>query len=76
MSKRTSGVSETDVAKQMGITVSKLRSMACEGEDELRIDLYNQATRLKSIGLSNVEISKIMFLNESSIRTILNKPIL
>jgi len=76
MIERTLEVSEADVAKRMGITVTKLRSIACQGEEELMNDLYAKATRLKSIGLSNVEISKNMFINESSIRTILNKPLL
>lgn len=75
MIKSTLGVSETVVAKLLGITVLELRAEMCIGEEKINNDLYDQAMQLKEEGRSNIEISNIMRLNESSLRSILNKPL-
>ena len=71
MSKKL-GISEIDVAKRMGITVPELRAKEVDDREHLRDELYIQVKKLKEEGLSTIEISNIIGLKESCIRTILN----
>ena len=74
MSDGKTRTSETEVAKRMGMTVTELRTKTAEELRSVRSDLYNQVRKLKEEGLSNVEISKVMGLAESTVRQIYIKP--
>lgn len=66
------GMSETDIAKGMGMSTTELRQKRSIAKDEVRKDNVAQALRLKDKGYSNVEIGKQMGINESSVRSLLN----
>ena len=76
MSRVELGISDKEIAKGMGITVTKLRARKAECKEYLRDDLYTQAKSLKEEGLLNIDIAKIMEIKESSVRLILNRPLL
>lgn len=66
------GLSETEIAKGLGISVAQLRAKKSIANAEKRKAEVAQALRLKDKGYSNVEIGRIMGKNESSIRNLLN----
>jgi len=68
---RQQGMSETDIAKGMGLSVTQLRAHKSIALAQQKQDKILTAQRLKEKGWSNVEIGKRMNLNESSVRALL-----
>jgi hypothetical protein len=66
------GVSETEIARGMGITTTQLRAKKTIAKNEARLDKIAMAQRLKNKSLSNVAIAERMGLpGESSVRALL-----
>lgn len=68
---RQQGMSESEVAKGMGLSVTQLRAQKSIALAQQKQDKILTAQRLKEKGWSNVEIGKRMTLNESSVRALL-----
>ena len=69
---RSKGLSNTEIARSMGMTTSVFRAKLSMAEDELRKEKVAEATRLKEKGYSMPAIAKRMGLpNESSVRSLL-----
>lgn len=66
------GLSETDIAKGLGLTTTQLRAQKSIAKNEKRKADMAMATRLHEKGMSNVAIGKRMGLNESSVRALLD----
>lgn len=66
------GVSEVEIAKGLGMTVSQLRAKKSLLKDEETKANAATALKLKNKGYSNVEIGRQMGRNESYIRTLLD----
>ena len=66
------GVSETEIAKGVGMSTTQLRAQMSLEKDAQRKDDAAMALRLKEKGYSNVEIGRRMNKNESSIRNLLD----
>lgn len=66
------GMSETDIAKALGMSTTELRAKKSIYKAEKRAADVAEATRLKDQGLSNMEIGRQMGINESSVRSLLN----
>lgn len=70
---REKGLSDTEIARSMGMTTSVFRAKLSMASDELRKERVAEATRLKEKGYSNGAIAKRMGLpNESSVRSLLD----
>jgi DNA-binding CsgD family transcriptional regulator len=69
---KSKGVSETDIAKGLGVTTTELRAAKAIARNETAKADSAQALRLKSKGMSNVAIGARMGINESSVRTLLD----
>lgn len=65
------GLSESEVAKGLGITTTQLRVQKTIEKNRLKQDQINMAQRLKDKGYSNVAIGQRMSINESSVRALL-----
>lgn len=69
---RQKGLSNTEIARSMGMTTSVFRAKLSMAEDELRKEKVAEATRLREKGYSMPAIAKRMGLpNESSVRSLL-----
>lgn len=69
---RSKGMSNTEIARSMGMTTSVFRAKLSMAEDELRKEKVAEATRLRNKGYSYPAIAKRMNLpNESSVRSLL-----
>lgn len=68
--KRT-GLSDTDIARGMGMTTTQLRARKAIAKNELKQAQIGMAQRLKDKGYSNVAIGERMGVNESSVRALL-----
>jgi len=68
---RKQGLSETDIARGMGITTTQLRAAKSIAKTEQRQASIANAQRLKDKGYSNVAIGERMSINESSVRSLL-----
>ena len=69
---RSKGMSNTEIARSMGMTTSVFRAKLSMAEDELRKEKVAEATRLRDKGYSYPAIAKRMNLpNESSVRSLL-----
>ena len=69
------GLSQTEIAKSMGMTTSVLRAKISLANDEIRKERAAMAMKLKDKGYSNPAIAKRMNLpSESSVRSLL-KPV-
>lgn len=66
------GLSETDIARGLGITTTQLRAAKAIAKNEQRKSDQSRAVRLKDKGMSNVAIGEAMGINESSVRALLN----
>lgn len=66
------GLSESTIAKGIGMTVAEMRARVSIEKDEQKNADASMALRLKDKGYSNVEIGRRMGKNESSIRNLLN----
>src|SRR5690606_5378430 len=66
------GMSEVEIARGLGYTVTQLRAAKSIAKHEKRKADEAQALRLKATGMSNVAIGKEMGINESSVRALLD----
>ena len=66
------GVSDADIAKGVGLTLSDLRNARSIARNEVSRAQAALALRLKNKGLSNVAIGERMGVAESSVRALLN----
>ena len=69
------GLSESEIAKGMGISINELRAKHTIAVAEQRKIDTAQALRYKDKGYSNIKIGELMGKNESSIRNLLNPAI-
>ena len=70
---RKQGLSEKQIAEGLGLeSVSQLRNNKTVARNALLKDNQKRAWQLKQAGNSNIAIGKIMNLNESSVRALLN----
>lgn len=65
------GLSETEIAKGLGMSTTQLRAQKSIAKNEVKQHEINQAQGMKDRGWSNVEIGKRMGLPESSVRSLL-----
>ena len=72
---RRQGLSEVEIAKGEGMSVSELRSKKSIARVEQRKADTAEALRLKDKGYSNIAIGSRMGINESSVRALLNPAI-
>lgn len=69
---RKQGLSDTEIARGMGMTTTDFRATASIAKNAQRQADISEATRLKfERGMSNVAIAKKMGINESSVRALL-----
>lgn len=69
-----SGMNETEIAENLGLTTSKLRIQKTLANSERKLLLYEQATSLRNKGYSLAKTAELMgFKNDSSVRSILNE---
>lgn len=64
------GMSDTDIAKGLGITRTQLQAARAIAKNETKKALATQALRLKDKGMSNVAIGQQLGINESSVRAL------
>ena len=69
---KAQGLSETEIAKSLGLSTTAYRAMKSLANDERRALEVARVKSLQADGLSNAEIGRIMGKNESSIRSLLN----
>lgn len=69
---RKSGMSDTDIAKGMGINTTKLRAAYSIASNEQRAEAIATAQKLKEKGMSTSAIGRQMGVNESTVRGYLN----
>ena len=67
------GMSETDIAKSMGLTTTQFRTEKALAKDERRMLDVARAKSLKADGLGPTEIGREMGINESTVRSLLNE---
>ncbi|GHU53537.1 hypothetical protein AGMMS49975_11850 [Clostridia bacterium] len=68
------GLSETDIAKSMGLTTTQLRVQKSLAGDERRNEQVSQARELREKGYSlNAIAERMGFANDSSVRSLLNE---
>lgn len=72
LSLKEKGLSETDIAKGLGMSTTELRAKKSIYKAEKRAADSALALTLKDSGLSNMEIARKMGINESSVRNLLN----
>lgn len=68
---RDKGLSESEIAKGMGASISELRAARSSAKNQVRAADIALAQRLKDKGYSNVAIGKRMGKNESTVRSLL-----
>lgn len=68
---KAKGLSETEIARGMGMSVSQLRARRSIAKNEQRAADISMAQRLRERGLSNVAIGERMGKNESTVRSLL-----
>lgn len=68
---RNKGLSQTEIAKGMGITTTQLRAQTTLARATAKQSDINQAQRLKDRGWSNVAIGQRMGIGESQVRALL-----
>lgn len=66
------GLSEVEIAKQLGMTTTQLRQEISLAKAQETAAKQAEARRLKDMGMSNVAIGKQMGINESSVRSYLD----
>lgn len=70
--KRATGMSDTKIAKEFNLSTTQFRTEMAICKNERRMLKTEWAEALKSDGLTPTEIGKIMGINESSVRSLLN----
>ena len=69
---KAKGLSETEIAKGLGITTTQLRAQKSIAKNEKRKADVAMVARLKEKGMSNTAIGRRMGINESSVRALLD----
>lgn len=69
---KAKGVSETEIAKGLGMTTTQLRAQRSIAKNEKRKADAAMVARLKEKGMSNTAIGRRMGINESSVRALLD----
>ena len=69
---RSRGLNNTEIAKEMGMSVQDFRDRITIENHKTRMSDMNEAYRLKEAGYSTAEIARRMNRNESSIRSLLD----
>jgi transcriptional regulator len=69
---RKKGLTNLEIAKGMGITTSELRARQSIARTQVRTENISRAIQLKDKGYSFTEIGRLMSLNESSVRALLD----
>lgn len=70
---RKEGKTQVEIADFLNMTTAELRNRISYTKDELRLNNYNQALRLREKGVSVTEIGRRMNMGESSVRSLLNQ---
>lgn len=71
---KRSGLSETEIAKELGLTTTQLRTQKALAKDERRCIEVSKAKALREKGYSLNEIARQMgYSNDSSVRSLLNE---
>lgn len=70
---KKSGLSETEIAKELDMSTTELRVCKRIASHERRQLLVDRAKSLKEDGLNNTEIGKELGMNESSVRSLFNE---
>lgn len=73
MDLKNKGMSETDIAKAMGMTTTQLRAKMHISKTEIRSAEAAEARKLKDKGYSNVAIGKKLGRSESTVRSLLDE---
>jgi DNA-binding CsgD family transcriptional regulator len=68
---RKQGLSDTEIARGLGLTTTQLRAAGSIAKNEEKQANISMAQRLKDKGMSNVAIGERMGINESSVRALL-----
>lgn len=68
---RSKGLSETEIARGLGITTTQLRAAKSIAKNQKKQADIAMAQRLKNKGYSNIAIGERMGLNESTVRSLL-----
>ena len=69
---KAKGLSETEIAKGLGMTTTQLRAQRSIAKNEKRKADAAMVARLKEKGMSNTAIGRRMGINESSVRALLD----
>ena len=69
---KAKGLSETEIAKGLGMTTTQLRAQKSIAKNEKRKADAAMVVRLKEKGMSNTAIGRRMGINESSVRALLD----
>ena len=69
---KAKGLSETEIAKGLGMTTTQLRAQKSIAKNEKRKSDAAMVARLKEKGMSNTAIGRRMGINESSVRALLD----
>lgn len=69
---KKNGMSEVDISKEFGMSTTELRAYSAVAKNERRRLQVARAKSLKADGLGASEIGRIMNLNESTVRSLLN----
>ena len=69
---KAKGLSETEIAKGLGMTTTQLRAQKSIAKNEKRKADVAMVARLKEKGMSNTAIGRRMGINESSVRALLD----
>lgn len=70
---RKQGLSDTEIARGLGITTTELRAKISIASDERRAANTSQAVRLRDTGMSTSAIGREMGIPESSVRNLLSR---
>lgn len=70
---KNEGLSETEIAKAMGMKTTELRQLKSIEKNRLHAEEVAKAVRFKEEGMSNVAIGERMGKNESSVRELLKE---
>lgn len=69
---KSQGLTDTEIARGLGITTTELRAKKSIAKNEQRKADASRAIRMKEKGMSNVAIGEAMGINESSVRALLD----
>lgn len=70
--RREKGMSDTDIAKEFGMTTTEFRNRKSVETNALRAAMQSRAYQLKEKGWSNSAIGREMGINESTVRSLLD----